>query len=355
MGQIKTSLTRKETVDLIAAVGHEVTVMVEGHIGSGKSAMLSDLAKRFKDTHEAVYFDMTLLDLGDIQLPAIDHEKKTSTFYPNEAFGLTGDVPMILMFDEFGKAHAGVKNAVLPMLVERRLGNIRFHEDTIVFATTNLGEENVGDLFKAHERNRMSFVQMEKPDADSWIEWAANNDISPEVMAWVHQNPHCFASFEGIEDPNVNPYIFHPRAPRTAFVTHRSMEQASNIIKGRKNISPDALVLALSGTIGSVAAMDMVTFVEMGEDLPTRKQILADPANAPVPESPAAVVMLCAQSVGWVDETTCSKWMEYMQRFPEKEMQAFWAGLVVSVGKLNQLSTVDAFTKWVTANSYLFK
>ncbi len=296
---------------------------------------------------------MTTVDVGDLQLPAVNHEDKTSEFYPNASLGLHEDVPQIIMFDEFGKAGSWTKNAVLPMLIERRIGNRKFHPDTIVFATTNLGEEGVGDMFLPHERNRMTFVQMEKPSAEEWINWGVDNGIAPEVLAWVHQNPHVLDSFEGVEDPNVNPYIFHPKSPRTSFVTHRSLEQASHIIKAIPKSG--YLAKALMGTVGAPAGVDLATYVELGDQLPSRESIINTPKAAAIPESPAARVMLCVQAASWVGLETVDSWIEYMERFDQQELKAFWAGLVAATNKVGELSSSQAFTSWLVKYNYMFR
>lgn len=355
MNDLYKEISRDDTANLIATVGHQITVMVEGHVGSGKSALLNDLGERFKDTHRAVYLDMTMLDIGDLQMPAVNHEQRTATFYPNETLGLHHNGPMIVMFDEFGKASPSVKNSVLPMLIERRIGNVKFHPETIVFATTNLGAENVGDMFKPHERNRMTFVRMAKPTADEWIAWGVNNDLAPEVLAWVNQNPHCFASFDEVSGPDDNHYIYHPKSPRTAFVTHRSMAQASNLVKQRQILGEDTLTHALIGTIGPAAAMDMMSFVRMGDELPSRKEILTNPEGAPVPKSPAAIIMLCVQSIGWLEPKTVDAWMTYMERFPMKEAAAMWCNLVIRANKIQTVAAHKSFTKFAIENGYLFK
>ena len=165
---MQTSMTYNETVDFICAVGAEVTPIVEGHIGSGKSSLIHAIGKRFPN-HRKVYMDMTVMHEGDFRVPAVNHEQKTTEFYYNESFGLHDDVPVILMLDEIGKSPKSVRDASLPLLVERRAGNRYLHSDSIVFATTNLGAENVGDVLQAHHRNRMTSVRMAKQTADEWV------------------------------------------------------------------------------------------------------------------------------------------------------------------------------------------
>ena len=53
---------------LIKATGHKRTTLVQGHMGTGKSSLLSTLAKELP-THTACYFDCTTKDLGDISIP----------------------------------------------------------------------------------------------------------------------------------------------------------------------------------------------------------------------------------------------------------------------------------------------
>ena len=62
------------------------------------------------------------------------------------------------MVDEYGKANPAVKNAMLRLMLERKIGSYTLHPDSLVFATTNLGAEGVGDLLPPHARNRMTVI-----------------------------------------------------------------------------------------------------------------------------------------------------------------------------------------------------
>ena len=50
--------------------GNKRTVLVQGHMGTGKSSLLTTLATELPD-HTACYFDCTTKDLGDISIPNI--------------------------------------------------------------------------------------------------------------------------------------------------------------------------------------------------------------------------------------------------------------------------------------------
>ena len=130
------------------------------------------------------------------------------------------------MIDEFGKANPSVKNGMMRIMLERP----NMHKESIIFATTNLGAEGVGDLLLPHHRNRITVIRMKKPNATAWIEdFALNAGIHPSLIMWVKEHgEQLFQSFEDIEKPDDevggNPYIYHPQAQRPAFVTPRSLE-----------------------------------------------------------------------------------------------------------------------------------
>ncbi len=342
-----------ETVDFISAVGSDVTTIVEGHIGSGKSSLIDMVAKRFP-THRKMYLDMTVMHEGDFRVPAVDHATKSSEFYPNASLGMHDNTPVVLMLDEMGKASKPVKDASLPLLVERRLGNQYLHPDSIVFATTNLGAESVGDTFQAHHRNRLSFVKMSKPTAKEWVDnYASLNGVAPEIIMWVGERPEALAPFDHYKNPDDNPYIFHPKAQRTAFVTHRSLTQASKIVNQRQLFTSNALETALVGTIGAPATVDLQAWIAMGDSLPKRAEILADPANAKLPDQIAGKMMLTHQALNWVEEGTLDAWMDYMARMP-KEMQALFC--TTAIKKDNKAFVLDnsKFTGFAIQNQYMF-
>jgi hypothetical protein len=354
MDNLYKRLSRKCIAESVIALGHEITFMIQGPMGSGKSALKDDLQAAFPD-YRAVYIDMTqITDSGDFQIPAVDHTTRTSSFYPNEMLGVHMDQPSIIMFDELGKRQDLI-NTILPVLNDRRWGNRYFHPKTIVLASSNTGAENLGDMFKDHQRDRMTFATMAKMQVPEWLPWAFANDIDPVVAAWVTRNPQCFAEHDDVPNPDLNHYIWHPKAKRQGFTTHRSVTRASTIIKKRDVLPLDTIAHLLIGTIGQAAAMDLLVFEQLAPQLPTKQDILANPKRAPVPTAPAAVVMLVCQALKWVDESNLTAWMTYMQRFKHKEAQALFAlQAKAQEDKLVWMSKNDSFTKFTIANDYLF-
>jgi MoxR-like ATPase len=348
------SVTLQECADLIHAVGDTVTVLAQGEMGIGKSSMLKML-QAMNPNHFVCYGDMTTKDVGDFLVPKIRslNGSEVCSFIPNEEFGFHLDKPIILMLDEIGKASKAVMNACLRLMLERKLGTYSLPKGSIVFATTNLANEAIGDNLPPHARNRLAVVKVRKPTSDQWIEWALDNDIAPEVLMTVKQFPQMLASFEDFDKASDNEYIYDPRTPRPAFCTPRSMEKASDIIKKTKPLGLNIMAHTLKGTIGNRATYDMLSIIQLNAELPEWDKIIASPETCPIPKSPSAVCMLVYSSIQRIEKDEVSKFMKYLERL-SKEAQGLFATSIMRTSKKTTVGTNQGFIKWATANNYLF-
>ena len=342
---------------LIRNTGKKRTILVQGDIGTGKSSLLTMLAKELPD-HTPCYFDCTTKDLGDITIPNIaklDDGTGYVTYLTNEELGAHNNTPVIIMIDEFGKANPAVKNALLRLILERKIGSYTLHPDSIIFATTNKGSEGVGDLLPPHARNRMTVIQTRKPNNMEWIEWGINNEIDHTLLGWCKDNPQLFYSFEDVKDPDDNPYIFHPKQHRAAFVTPRSLEAASDILKARDGLDDQTVTAALMGTIGERGAMDLMAFVKLADQLPSAESIKQDPKNAKVPNSAAGICMVVYRTLASLEKDWVDPWMDYLVRL-DKEAQGMFANGVRApkYSKQSLVMTNKKFTEWAMNNNYMF-
>ena len=312
-------LSFTQVCNLIASVGHKRTIIVEGENGIGKTALFHALKRMPKfANHIAVDpIDCTQLSDGSVWMPDLDRENGISRELPNERFGMSksnqhgvnGSKPVLIMLDEIAKAPQFIKNVLAPIVYERRVGAFHFVEGSVVFAGTNLSVEGLGDSIQAHLRNRLTFVKMRKPNADEWINWAADAGVAPEVIAFVHMFPQVMDSFMDYEDGGKyhgkplekdNPYIFNPKKPQAAFVSPRSLATASNIVKTRKQNDSDSVIAALSGAIGEAAARDMQAYIEFSDQLPSWEDTIKDPKNTKVPTSPGACAIVVFSAVAQI-------------------------------------------------------
>ncbi len=360
------SVTLSQFANAIATVGDQVTIIGQGEPGIGKSAMLKVLAKRFPE-YATAYIDCTLLDLGDFALPYTVEENgiRVTRFAPNARFQLQSDKPVIVMLDEIGKAMKAVKNVLLTLMNEYRIGDMTLPKGSIVFGTTNLASDGVGDSLEAHARNRVCFTTVRKPhagfnvdgslDPDSWGAWAIENDIEPIVLAWVKQNPHCLESYT---DPAQieNGLIYQPTKPQSAFVTPRSLEKASHIVKQRHTLGDLVTQSLLAGTVGDKAAAEMQAFFTVVDKLPTWESIVADPKGAKVPGATDVIAkcMVVFSALTRVDDKSIDAWIDYAERL-DLEWQAMFAkSAMKSSTKQSILTRNTKFKQWAIKNQWAF-
>jgi len=362
-----------ETAEAIIAIGPKRTVIVEGDMGSGKTTLLKLLHKRLPD-YVPVYFDSTTKEIGDMFVPMFDKIDDTNVvrYGINEELGFHYSKPVILMIDEMGK-NAAVKNALLRIVLERETaGGRKLPEGSIVFATTNLSAEGVGDMLLPHHRNRLIVVRMRKSTAPEWVEnFARPNGLHPSVIGWVNETPQLGESFtdvdlrmgdvgsmSGVEFSRrldeLNPHIYHPKAPwRTAFVTWRSLEAASDILW--ENLPTQITLQLLIGAIGERSARDLMAFVQLADDLPKMAEIQSDPMNAKIPDTAPAKMMVVDRALATMEYEWVSNWMQYLARLP-RELQGVFVNTARkdSYVKRNIVVNCREFGDWCMENGWMY-
>jgi hypothetical protein len=350
------SINFSQASTLIKTCGTTNTVLIQGQPGVGKSAILSSLSDQMPD-YLPCYIDVTNLDLGDIGMPVVDRDAMVTHYAPNARFGLArGQTkPVLLMLDELGKASKPVLNMLLPVILERRLGDVPLPEGSIVFATTNLATDGVGDNLPAHAANRMTVCDFANPTADEWIAWGSNNHIAPEVLAFAKQFPVVFDRYDQLDAEEKNPYIFNPLAGQTkAFCSPRSLAKASHLIAAR-DVLGSALLPALIGTVGEAAARDMEAMVNLADQIPTYDAIIKDPAKCKLPTGVGGFFLMAFMLAGRVKQDTLSAVLEYVERWDSFEASTlFVTTLATNSQKVGWACGNRDFTKKAAALGKFF-
>jgi hypothetical protein len=369
-----------DLIQEIADLGHEISLIIQGPMGWGKSAMLRTLGAmdRFKG-YTLIYIDCTTKsDSGDFFMIKYGEDGTTFLTVPHEELGLHLEGPVIIMFDEIGKMPRSAFNAVLRILYERKSGTMSLHPDSVVFATTNLAAEGLGDLLPPHGINRCQVRTMKVPTKMGWLSWAIRNSIHDFIMSYANQNDHIFTCFLEHEEIGKYPELYDPRAVNkpVAYVTGRSMENASHVFhaydrrieaamaEGTYQQGGDlekkyqrVLLNGLVGTVGPVAANHMMTYFKMQGEIPTRDQIIQNPMSAPIPKSGAAKCLLISRTLSDMDREFAAPWMTYLMRkdFTPVDQALFGMGTrVKGYPKLRAVSGNTQYQKWAEANSHLF-
>lgn len=343
------SVTLDQAAQLIMACP-ELRFHLEGEPGIGKSSILKTIADKLDCDY--AYIDVPTLDLGDIAMPVVNRELGITQYFPNARFKLHLKKRLVIMMDEITKGAPPVINMLHPMLEKAnpRLGDIFLTDDTIVFSTGNLTTDGVGDMLKAHTRNRIVPLRVSKPTADEWIAWALGKGLNPTVIAWISKNKYMLDSY--LDSPN-NEFIFNPKRPNAAYVSPRSLETSAAIVDRKDAVDRDVLITALSGAMGEGAARQLAAFVEYDDQLPEWASIIANPDTTPVPTAPGACTVLAFSAINTVDKVTINPWMKYLSRLPEEWQATFCINIAKHPTKQAVAFASRAFAEWVAKNQDL--
>lgn len=351
-----TQVSLTEAADLVEHMGPKVSFIFKGEMGIGKSHILKTLSMRpsMADRFRFVYAETQTFDVGDVSgVPFTEVERgmKVTRFAPNALLGMQSDKPIVFMADEIGKATRPVQNTMLRLFQSRKLNDNTMPEGSIIFGTTNLSSEGLGDHVQQHAQNRVSMVEVAKPSAAQWLVWSMEHGVNPIVQAWVKRIPHCLASYR---DGEGNPYICYPSKTDGPCVTPRSLENASHILNERGKVSDNAVAAALRGCVGPAAAADLLTFAQTYDRLPAWEAMVRDPMGCALPSAQdfAANFVIVFSSIQMVDENTVDPFMKYLQRMP-KEYQGVFALNVLTSPKRSVAMSCRPFIVWATENHYL--
>lgn len=364
--QFGTTIRLAQAASLLKETGENVTYVFEGEPGIGKSSIMYALEKEWGKSHGYSYIDCTQLDLGDIAMPRVVEENGVwvTKYAANARFGLQTGKKLVIMLDEVTKANQAVKNMLMPLMLERRLGDQYLPEGSIVFATGNLSTDGVGDSLGGHGRSRVTAVRVEKPKAfevdkesggqtpGEWGTWAMNNGVAMEIIAWARDYPQAFASYTDNSEKD-NPYIYQPKKQQLAYVCPRSLTKASSIVQARGRLGTDVMIAALAGCIGEAAARDLIAYTSLADKLPGFDRIIAEPKKCPVPDDPAAMVMICFNLVQNAAKANFDAIMTYLLRM-KPEVQALFAMSIMKSERRPVAATNDKFTKYALDNNFIF-
>jgi hypothetical protein len=115
------------------------------------------------------------------------------------------------------------------------------------------------------------------------------------------------------------------------------------------------LTAVLMGTIGNRAAMDLMAFVRLADQLPSIESIKKEPETAKVPTSAGGVAMVVYRALGSIERDWVDAWVQYMGRL-DPEAQGLFVNNVreKKYSRQNIVLTNKKFTEWAMKNNHMF-
>jgi len=369
------------------ANGARNTYFMLGPPGVGKTTLGRNLAEATGLPLVFIHAPTTLPE--SISIPVPDHNTGTTRDYINEQWGLHHDGPVILFIDEYTKASPIVQNILHTALEHpRRIGNRMLHPDSIVICTGNNPSVGVGDVLRAHTRNRVTLINFKSPTAAEWMLWGAGQ-VHGYVLSFAEQNAGLFLSYTDPEfqsldttDP-MRQMVFNPSPDNPArgesYVSPRSLEAASNWVWSWERsqgtayaMTLDDLTAALQGVIGVPAAEKLKAVIRMGDDVPSPAKIMAHAEAGTLkglhrPGIQPAQMMMCLNAPHWLSgaaggvdkpktrvevQQRITAWFDYMEGgFTVPVISAFLANVQAAASKsVSKESKIHKLWEVMTTN-----
>ena len=318
---------------LAAYIAADIPAFLWGAPGIGKSQIAAQLA----DEMGAGLVNYRLNTLETIDLRGLPHIEAGNVKWSRPDLFQTvcsfpADQLVLVFFDEMNTAGPSMMAAAMQLVLDRRIGphtlpgNVR-----IVAAGNRQSDRAAANRMPTALANRFAHINVEA-DAKAWRAWAAiPGNCDPLVHAFIGFRPNLLHKMDS--------------ADARAFPTPRAWIQVSKIAK-----APEALLAPLvRGLIGEGAAGEFMAFVSTWSRVPKLADILADPANYPVPDmsQPGLIYATATMLSHAATRANFGPVLTYLERMP----QDFVVGAVVDATKRDKtLCDTAAFVDWAARN-----
>jgi hypothetical protein len=178
------TVTARELIACLKLLPPDISVLIVGPHGVGKSNIVQQLA---------MYFEMPFIDKrlstmteGDmLGLPRITGD--VTEWLPTDWFKVGCDAPHVMALEEINRATPELTNACFQMVLDREINGLKLHPKSRIYACINSGPHyNVNTLDPAFV-NRFAIFNL-APDAEDWLSWGRSAGLDPILLEFIATN-----------------------------------------------------------------------------------------------------------------------------------------------------------------------
>lgn len=320
--------------------------------GVGKSAIVKEIAKEWNlkvidvrlteyDPTELNGYPFILNPTDEIHLvkaghvPMVTFPTEHDELPINEETGKPYNGWMIIL-DEFPSAPLSVQAAAYKITLDRMVGSHKLHKRCIIVTAGNKATDKaIVNRLSTAQQSRFSTLMI-KVCLETWLEWAERVDIDYRVRSFLRWKPDLL-------------HDFNPNHADLTFPCPRTWHFVSNLAIANKweKIEYSKLPL-LAGTVGHGAARQFHAFTEIYSDLPTIREMIADPLGCHMPDE-ISVHHAAAGLVGHhIDAKNAKPLFQFLTRIPA-DLQT--VTLRNAIKRKDELRTVPELLQWASQNT----
>jgi len=312
------------------AIRNKYPLLIKGAPGTGKSDLVQQACLE-TDT-ELIVSHPVVSDPTDFKgLPFPNKEGTAAKFLP---FGdllrlIKADRPMMMFLDDLGQASASVQAAAMQLLLARRINGHKVSDQVIFLAATNRRQDRaaVQGILEPVKSRFASILELEV-NVDDWVDWAIENNMPVELIAFIRFRPNLLHAFKPTSD------IINTPNPRTVANVGKMMNAG---------LPKDTEYEMISGAAGEGFAAEFLGFLKVYRDLPDIEKLIANPEKADVPTEPSTLFAVC----GALSDKANKKNFGNIIKFTDRLLGEFQVLLIKDAIKRNKsLANTTEFSAW---------
>jgi MoxR-like ATPase len=270
----------EEAKDLvIAAIKAQEPIMLHGKPGIGKSDMIREIAREWKDENgkdaPREFIDIRLPLYESVDLKGYPYLKDRKDGNKALAFAMSEEFPWedtdpdstaIILLDEINGAMQSTQLASYQLILDRAIGNKKLAKGVAIVAAGNReSDKGATNPMPKPLENRFLHVEV-TPKFDSWATWAIAKGVNVNILGYLAKNQHKLNDFD-------------PQKSSRAFGTPRSWYKASKILELNSNASEETIFHLVASAVGYPTGTEFMAFKRIAHEIPEAMAVLEGKAG----------------------------------------------------------------------------
>lgn len=327
--------------ELLINAKSDIPSMIWGGPGVGKSQVAYEVARLLG----AKLFELraNLFDPVDVRgglkiVETVDENGKGTGEYRTR-YGVPEDYPdtnyagpVVLFVDELPNASKATQNALLQLILDKKIGTYVLPPQTVIIAAGNRAIDRAAvNEMPTPVKNRFAHYLLE-PNTDDWAAWALRKGVDPTLVGFIRFRPEL---------------LNKPDSKENAFPTPRSWEMMNRKL-AQMPTDKESQVLGAASVVGDGAAGEFITYRDVESQMPDIDQILQHPGTVAVPTETSVLYATCSALAARANQQTFAAVLKYADR-----MQTEYQLITVkdSLSKDITLRAHPDFRTWAVKNA----
>lgn len=323
---------------LVFAIKNKISILIKGIPGIGKTDIVH--AATTEVDADMIVTHPVVSDPTDYKGLPFAGKDNTAHFLP---FGdlqrlIDAKKPTVFFMDDIGQAPASVQAALMQLILARQINGHKISENVTFIGATNRREDKAGvsGLLEPVKSRFRTIVELDV-DTDDWCEWAIDNDLPTELVAFIRWRPELLTKFVASKD------IVNTSSPRTV----------TAVGNWQKNGLPKAMEFEVfKGAAGEGFATEYMGFLKVFRELPSFEEIVMNPKSVPLPKEPSQQYAVSGLLSGRMSEQNIESCLTYLNRMESKEIEV--CTIKYAVKRDISIAKTKSYIGWSTKNAKFF-